>query len=234
MARYEEVETRIWDEPDMEGWPPYAKLLYVYLLTSPLSHGTTGAYPITERQIRNHTNLKPRQIARAFAIMGKRVRRYEGAWIWIVARFRHACKSPNHFRAAMRYLGEEVPAALVGDFAGVYTNSDVDTKYGPEISTLQGATKVLGRCSPPTPSPNPTPNPNPNPAPGPSHSEVFHATLSEARGGTGTRFMKVSNGGTYEARLSDNGTGLALRRLDRKGPEELVFSPSQMAEFEKE
>ena len=157
MPRYEEIQTRFWDEPDMQGWSPHAKLLYVYLLTGPLSHGITGIYPMTRAQIQHRTNLKPRQIATSFAAIGPRVRQYAGSWLWIVARFKHGCKSPNHYKAALKYLMEEVPAEIVADFCSVYVGSAVDTHYGARLSTLQGTTKGLRTVPGPYPDPSPSP-----------------------------------------------------------------------------
>ena len=149
-----------WTDPDWEGSPSEGRLLWVYLLTSELSHGITGVYPLTKKQIFSATNLKGKALARGFNAIGDRVRRYEGAWLWVVKRFDHIMRkgSPNHMRAAVKYLSIDVPAPIRADFLALYASSDIDRKYGYQLRGLQGACKGLS----PTPSPVPTPSPSPN------------------------------------------------------------------------
>ena len=145
MVRYETIKTTFWEEPDMQDWSPDAKLLYAYLLTSPVSHGITGVYPITDRTIAHHTNLRPTRITKAFNNIGLRVRRYPESWLWIVAMFKHRCASPNHFKGACHYLRVRVPDLIVVDFVAHYGSSDLVQTYVAKGSPYQGAWE--GLCS---------------------------------------------------------------------------------------
>lgn len=145
MARYEKLLTAVWTDPDLEHWRPSTRLLWIYLLTGPPSHGITGIYRLTERQIRSHTNLRSKQIKQGFEALGERVRRFPDCWIWIPSRFKYGCESENHWRSAVTYLTKEtpkVPDEIVSLFSDKYAKSVVARSY-------QGGAKDLPRGLPP-------------------------------------------------------------------------------------
>ena len=144
--RYESIESQFWAEPDFEDWSPQARLLYLWALSNPLGHGVTGITKASAKQIALQTGVTPEAQDAAFAELGHRVKRYGEYWIWLCARFGHACESPNHWKAAVHFLGENgIPTQLAEDFWARYSNAPAFAKWKCDhpIKPLQAPTKPL-------------------------------------------------------------------------------------------
>ncbi|MBU1801516.1 MAG: hypothetical protein KKA97_04595 [Actinobacteria bacterium] len=129
-TRYEDTRADFWDDPDFQDWPFIDKAFYQYLWTTSLSHGITGVYTLTARQIKMQTNLTPSRVAKAFERLGSRVRRYPGDWLWVVNRFRFQCKSPNHVKSAIVWLRDAAPAEICQEFWTFYANLPALARFG--------------------------------------------------------------------------------------------------------
>ena len=134
MLRYEYVSTAIFDEPDFEdeNWSSDTLLLYLYLIIAPRGNGITGIARVSDAQICRHLRLSPERLEAAIAQLGPRLKRYPDHWLWLRGRFKHACTSPNHCKAAIANL-VTAPDQLRADFLAHYANG---SRFGSKLATM--------------------------------------------------------------------------------------------------
>lgn len=126
------TRTDFWTDPDLAGWHPLTRLLYLYLYQNHHVDGTTGIGRIGARTIQNETRLTPRHIERAKEQMGKRVRWYPDGTYWVSGRAKHTCYGRDGAAVSKRaihaqhVLAEQCPQ-LQADFRRKYPNLDTPT-----------------------------------------------------------------------------------------------------------
>lgn len=105
MAKQRVVNTRFWDDDYVMELDPAAKLLFLYLITNPLTD-LCGAYQITVRRMVFDTGLKPGKITailEQFRLDAKML--FRDGWIVIANFGKHQQgNSPNVIKGAARSL----------------------------------------------------------------------------------------------------------------------------------
>jgi len=153
------VATGFWTDPDLEGWAPLTKYLYLYLYGNEHVHGLTGVGHASDRRIRSETNLTTAQIARARDQIGDRVLWFDGGAYLVQARSRHTCykadwtPSPNHVAGAWNSLRGE-PPAIVSAWCNRYPDLErfargMKGACDPPGNPSEGPGKGMGRGGPP-------------------------------------------------------------------------------------
>lgn len=109
MKKNRYVNTRFWDDSYIFRLGPNEKLLFLYLLTNPLTN-IAGVYEIVPQRIANDTGLPPEDIAMFLDRLeanGKIAR--HGDWIGISNFARHQKPTPNIRKGIAKALDEAPP-----------------------------------------------------------------------------------------------------------------------------
>src|SRR6185369_3132010 len=89
MANYRQVNTFFWDDPYIEDLCPNGKLLFIYLITTPLTN-IAGSFEITLKKMHEHTSI-PRDtisdLLKRFEADGKCI--YKGNWMLVINTIEH-------------------------------------------------------------------------------------------------------------------------------------------------
>lgn len=89
MAKQRYVNTFFWDDSYIEGLPPHGKLLFIYLLTTPLTN-IAGSFEITVKKMHAHTDISREEITELlerFEMDGKIM--YRDSWILMLNAIEH-------------------------------------------------------------------------------------------------------------------------------------------------
>ena len=95
MAKHQIVNTRFWDDSYIARLTPNEKLLFLYLLTSPLTT-IAGVYELPLKRVAFDTGLPPKEISAMFSKLendGKLMRQDD--WIGIVNFIKHQSLNPK-------------------------------------------------------------------------------------------------------------------------------------------
>ena len=175
-SRYEEIAVSYWDDPDMEDWPTIPHLLYPCLWSNRYAHGITGLYRITDAQLMALAHMtEPSDLAACFDVWKGKVKRYPGAWLWVVNRCPYGCVGPKHLIHTINYM-ESVPEPMRSDFLAKHGGfiRAMGDRYGIDTVSIG-----YGKGIAPTPTPTPIPIPKTKSAPGPSVAVPYEQILAE-------------------------------------------------------
>lgn len=118
MSKQRYVDTRFWDDPYIACLDPSEKLLFLYLITNPLTN-ISGIYEITLRRIQFDTGFNEdmvKKILDRFARDGKVV--YRGGWIAVKNFIKHQNVNNPKIRAGIKATMAGAPSDLVSWITG--------------------------------------------------------------------------------------------------------------------
>lgn len=104
MAKQRVVNTKFWDDGYISSLDPIGKLVFLYVLTNPLTD-LCGAYEITMKRIANDTGLKPARltaILKHFEESGKII--YRNGWMIVRNFAKHQVSNPKVSKGIERSL----------------------------------------------------------------------------------------------------------------------------------
>lgn len=112
MDKNRYVNTRFWDDTYVIRLSPSEKLLFLYLLTNPLTTAG-GVYELTSRRAAMDTGLPQKEVAAAFETFERdgKVVQHNG-WIGIVNFLRHQKPNPN-MRVGIARALDRAPRELI-------------------------------------------------------------------------------------------------------------------------
>ncbi|MBK8092241.1 MAG: hypothetical protein IPK32_09765 [Verrucomicrobiaceae bacterium] len=141
MDKNRYVNTRFWDDTYVIRLNPNEKLLFLYLLTNPLTT-PGGVYELTARRAAMDTGLSQKEITAAFDQFehdGKIVQ--HNGWIGIVNFLRHQNPNPNMrigiakaLNRAPNELIERLPITVAAARKGFERLSDSNTKQNSNLN----------------------------------------------------------------------------------------------------
>jgi hypothetical protein len=106
MAKYQPIYSKAWSDPWFSELKPSAKLLFLYLLTSPLNT-PTGIYQCLVSKMAFDTGLVRRQVTEGLADLAGHVEYDEGAsLVWVVGAAKYWPKNEGVLKAMQREVGE--------------------------------------------------------------------------------------------------------------------------------
>ncbi len=156
--RYVSTKTSIYTDPDLRPWRPLTIYFYRYLYENDHVHGITGIGRIAADIIKHETKLTNRQIERAKAEIGDRVRWWPDGSYWVVGRAKHTCYTrrgvlhPKFAASAQNHLAEESESVRLA-FAQHYPKIVGDVSPM-EHQPITIPTLPTNSKSKPTPSPS--------------------------------------------------------------------------------
>ncbi len=112
MAKFRYVNTRFWDDAYVTTLDPHEKLLFLYLLTNPLTL-ISGVYEIETRRMAFDTGIDQQEIGDIldrFEAEGKII--YEKPWLAIVNFLRHQSLNPKVCRGVAVAL-QDAPMSIM-------------------------------------------------------------------------------------------------------------------------
>jgi len=113
VAKYRMINTRFWDDSYIAGLNPSEKLLFLYLLTNPLTT-IAGVYEIEFRRMAFDTGLGKAEVSAMVAKLekdGKLI--YQAPWLAIVNFVRHQSLNPKVVQGITLAL-DSAPEGIVG------------------------------------------------------------------------------------------------------------------------
>jgi len=152
MAKQRMVDTRFWDDSYIVTLAAPAKLLYLYLLTNPLT-SIAGVYEISLGRMALDTALPEEAVREALErFIADRKVAYVDGWLAVGKWLKHQKDNPKVQRGIELAL-EEAPDSLSawvrgGEYPEGYSIDSLSIDYACSIDSLS--------------HPNPNPNPNPN------------------------------------------------------------------------
>jgi len=150
-------QTELWTDPFIQGLPPEAKLLFVYLWTNKHCN-QAGLYEITLKTMAFDTGLPQGSLPTLLKQLEPKVAWYpEQNLIWVKNFLKRQCKSQSFLIAAVKSLKSIRNNGLAKDFIDYNRSFDLVPLYEDEVRTV----------SPPSYHGGDT-VPNPDPGPGPS------------------------------------------------------------------
>jgi hypothetical protein len=127
MAKQRVVNTKFWDDSYVARMSPNEKLVFLYLLTNPLTT-IAGVYEISLKRAAFDIGLSMKEVGKVFDRLendGKILR--EGDWLGIVNFIRHQSLNPK-VRRGIEIELEKVPKSLIErigiDFDSLFEPSD--------------------------------------------------------------------------------------------------------------
>lgn len=127
------INTRIWDDEYFVNLTPNEKLIFMYLLTNPLTH-ISGVYHITVRRIAFDTKLDEDLVAQTVQKFHDDTKlKYHEGWIAFKMWLRHQRLNPSMIKGIVDYL-EEVPKIIV-DWLNEnnFLDESLDGNFRPDI-----------------------------------------------------------------------------------------------------
>ncbi len=124
MAKYQPIYSKAWSDPWFAQLKPSAKLLFLYLLTSPLNT-PTGIYQCLVSKMVFDTGIGRRQVTEGLADLAGHVEYDEDAsLVWVVGVAKYWPKNPSVLKAQAAELRELKDHPFVRRFLGLYPKVD--------------------------------------------------------------------------------------------------------------
>ena len=109
MAKVRQVNTFFWDDPYIEELCPEGKLLFLYLITNPLTN-IAGSFEISTKRMHEHTGITRDRIAellKRFEADGKVI--YKDRWMLTVNTIQHQSLTTPTIRAGIAAIISDSP-----------------------------------------------------------------------------------------------------------------------------
>lgn len=156
---YRSIETSMWSDPDFESLTVYAKLLFVYLITSPYSH-VSGIYYVRKSVVIEETGLTEKAYRSGIDTLSKLEMCYFDIpknIVWVKNGLKRQGRGHKVFISAANHLKTLHNSFLIKDFLDYY----------PQVGKLcdEGFVDTLSDRVSEFAFPNPNPNPVSDPVP---------------------------------------------------------------------
>lgn len=139
MAKFRYVNTHFWDDSFITTLDPHEKLLFLYLLTNPLTL-ISGVYEINVRRIAFDTGIDEEEIRRILdRLVGEGKIIYDSPWLAIINFLRHQALNPKVTRG--------VAAALADAPTSIVNQLELPTRIRLLLSEREQRRSQLGKCS---------------------------------------------------------------------------------------
>lgn len=164
--RYGAVHTQIWQSPDFRALPEDAKMLFLYLLTSPHAN-LTGLYLLPKAYAQDDLGWEAATLERAMRVLIERgMVKYDDAArvVWVVKYLKfNPIGNQKQAIGAVNAVKRLPKIPLVCDFLKVAIGySDTYAKHFDSLSVAYGC--PIDNLAMNTPTPTPTETPTPTPA----------------------------------------------------------------------
>ena len=119
---YRTIDTSFWTDPKIRKLPEKAKLLSLYLITSPHGH-IGGIYYLPDEVVALETGIKPTMLDTLWDTLsdvGFSRRDKELSIVWVVRMFFYQGRGEKNERAVANQLSTLHNSNLVNDFLAVY------------------------------------------------------------------------------------------------------------------
>lgn len=129
MARREDIDTGIWNDPDFLALSPEAKLVYLHSFTNSRC-GMAGLYMVISNAIQMETGLTAKRLDAALTELREaRFVHYDGRWMWVRTRIKHLRSTGINIAKSIR---SDVERAGTHEYAArlVHTYGDIDWMKG--------------------------------------------------------------------------------------------------------
>lgn len=113
MAEYRTLKMGFWNDPFVESLPPPAKLLYLYLITSPNTN-SLGVLEISTRRMEYETGLEKADVLAALRLLSQRGKVVEADnLIWLVNFVKHQTSTSPKLMTHLKALAASVSSPFI-------------------------------------------------------------------------------------------------------------------------